>query len=51
MPIGLLTHFLLHKAYTVDEMFFSVFIKYVLMDEYIPATSRATYTKKKYKGK
>ena len=50
IPIGLFIHFLLHKAYTMDEMFFSVFFRYILMAEYLPAKSRFGYNKKNYKG-
>lgn len=50
IPLGLFTHYLLHKAYTVDEMFFSVYLKYIMNDDYIPSASRFNYDKKKYKG-
>ena len=50
IPLGIFTHFLLHKAYAIDEMFFSVYFKYLMMAEYLPSASRVNYSKERYKG-
>lgn len=46
--IFFLLHFFLCKAYTKDEIYFSVFFRYLLSKDLIYSTSRVNYKQEKY---
>lgn len=43
IPLGLIIHLFLFKAYQSDQYFFRVYFRYILQNAYIPSSSRVNY--------